>query len=135
MIRFDKNGSLDAEKTDKLLNKRLSKCENAVVPGFYGAKEDGSVTTFSRGGSDVTGSLVEMCIRDSHIFRTHPPAFYKMGKKPYSFLFSAILSWQYILRSCDIPHSLSAYTEYLHPVSYTHLSSVSPPMRNIARAF
>ena len=42
VIRFDKHGNLDSEKTDKLLNKRLSKCENAVVPGFYGAKDDGS---------------------------------------------------------------------------------------------
>ena len=63
VIRFDKNGNLDPEKTDKLLNKRLSKCENAVVPGFYGAKEDGTVTTFSRGGSDVTGSLVAKAIK------------------------------------------------------------------------
>ena len=62
VIRFDKNGNLDSEKTDKLLNKRLSKCENAVVPGFYGAKDDGTVTTFSRGGSDVTGSLVAKAI-------------------------------------------------------------------------
>ena len=63
VIRFDKNGNLDSEKTDKLLNKRLSKCENAVVPGFYGAKDDGTVTTFSRGGSDVTGSLVAKAIK------------------------------------------------------------------------
>ena len=63
VIRFDKNGNLDSEKTDRLLNKRLSKCENAVVPGFYGAKEDGTVTTFSRGGSDVTGSLVAKAIK------------------------------------------------------------------------
>ena len=63
VIRFDKNGNLDAEKTDKLLNKKLSKCENAVVPGFYGAKEDGTVATFSRGGSDVTGSLVAKAIK------------------------------------------------------------------------
>ena len=45
------------------MNKRLSKCENAVVPGFYGAKDDGTVTTFSRGGSDVTGSLVAKAIK------------------------------------------------------------------------
>ena len=63
VIRFDKNGNLDPEKTDKLLNKKLSKCENAVVPGFYGATEDGTVTTFSRGGSDVTGSLVAKAIK------------------------------------------------------------------------
>ncbi|HJB29023.1 MAG TPA: aspartate kinase [Candidatus Blautia faecavium] len=63
VIRFDKNGTLDTEKTDKLLGKRLSKCECAVVPGFYGAYEDGRVKTFSRGGSDVTGSLVAKAIR------------------------------------------------------------------------
>lgn len=63
VIRFEKNGSFDAEKTDKLLAKRLSKCENAVIPGFYGAYEDGKVKTFSRGGSDVTGSLVAKAIK------------------------------------------------------------------------
>lgn len=62
VIRFDKNGSFDAEKTDKLLSKKLSKCERAVIPGFYGAYEDGTVKTFSRGGSDVTGSLVAKAI-------------------------------------------------------------------------
>lgn len=63
VIRFDKEGNFDAEKTDKLLGKRLAKCERAVIPGFYGAMEDGTVKTFSRGGSDVTGSLVAKAIR------------------------------------------------------------------------
>lgn len=62
VIRFDKDGNFDAEKTNRLLSKRLSKCERAVVPGFYGAMEDGTVKTFSRGGSDVTGSLVAKAI-------------------------------------------------------------------------
>ena len=62
VIRFDKNGNFDADKTDKLLSKRLQKCERAVVPGFYGGMEDGTVKTFSRGGSDVTGSLVAKAI-------------------------------------------------------------------------
>ena len=62
VIRFDKNGNFDAEKTDKLLRKRLQKCERAVIPGFYGGMEDGTVKTFSRGGSDVTGSLVAKAI-------------------------------------------------------------------------
>ena len=62
VIRFDKNGNFDADKTDKLLSKRLQKCEKAVIPGFYGGKEDGTVKTFSRGGSDVTGSLVAKAI-------------------------------------------------------------------------
>lgn len=63
VIRFDKEGNFDGEKTDKLLGKRLAKCERAVIPGFYGAMEDGTVKTFSRGGSDVTGSLVAKAIR------------------------------------------------------------------------
>ena len=62
VIRFDKNGNFDADKTDKLLSKRLQKCERAVVPGFYGGMEDGTVKTFSRDGSDVTGSLVAKAI-------------------------------------------------------------------------
>ena len=63
VIRFDKNGNLDAEKTDRLLSKKLAKCERAVISGFYGAGEDGKVKTFSRGGSDVTGSLVAKAIK------------------------------------------------------------------------
>ena len=63
VIRFDKNGVFDPEKTDRLLGKALSKNEKAVVPGFYGAKEDGTICTFSRGGSDVTGSLVAKAIK------------------------------------------------------------------------
>ena len=62
VIRFDKNGNFDADKTDKLLSKRLQKYERAVIPGFYGGMEDGTVKTFSRGGSDVTGSLVAKAI-------------------------------------------------------------------------
>ena len=58
VICFEKNGLFDAEKTDKLLSKRLAKIERAVVPGFYGALPDGTIKTFSRGGSDITGSIV-----------------------------------------------------------------------------
>ena len=36
----------------------LSKHDRAVIPGFYGSMPDGSIKTFSRGGSDITGSLV-----------------------------------------------------------------------------
>ena len=61
-ICFDENGNFLAEKTQELMGKRLSVCENAVVPGFYGAKPDGTIKTFSRGGSDVTGSIVASAI-------------------------------------------------------------------------
>lgn len=58
VIFFDKDGAFDADKTNDVLSKKLAKCKNAVVPGFYGALPDGTVKTFSRGGSDVTGSIV-----------------------------------------------------------------------------
>lgn len=58
VIFFNEDGSLDEEKTDEVLSARLAECETAVVPGFYGVLPDGSVKTFSRGGSDITGSIV-----------------------------------------------------------------------------
>ena len=63
VIRFDKDGNLEAEETNKLLSKKLSKSQHAVIPGFYGACADGTVKTFSRGGSDVTGSIVARAIK------------------------------------------------------------------------
>lgn len=58
VIFFDENGDFDADKTNKILSERLEKVENAVIPGFYGAYANGTIKTFSRGGSDVTGSIV-----------------------------------------------------------------------------
>ncbi|MCM1044153.1 MAG: aspartate kinase [Candidatus Gastranaerophilales bacterium] len=63
VICFDENGNFDADKTDKILSDRLARCDKAVVPGFYGALPDGSVKTFSRGGSDVTGSIVAKAVK------------------------------------------------------------------------
>ena len=58
VIFFDENGDFDADKTNKILSAKLEKIEAAVIPGFYGALPDGTVHTFSRGGSDITGSIV-----------------------------------------------------------------------------
>ena len=58
IIRFDGEGQFDMEMTNRLTREYLKNKENAVVPGFYGAMEDGTVKTFSRGGSDITGSIV-----------------------------------------------------------------------------
>lgn len=62
VIFFDENGSLLADKTNTELSERLSHCERAVIPGFYGSSPDGSIKTFSRGGSDITGSIVAKAI-------------------------------------------------------------------------
>ena len=58
VIFFDEKGDFDANKTNEVLSAKLANIERAVVPGFYGALPDGTVKTFSRGGSDVTGSIV-----------------------------------------------------------------------------
>ncbi len=63
VIFFDENGELNAEKTNEVLSAKLAECERAVVPGFYGALPDGTVKTFSRGGSDITGSLVAKAVK------------------------------------------------------------------------
>ena len=58
MVKFTDKGKLDAYATDECIRNILSKHEKAVIPGFYGSKADGSIKTFSRGGSDVTGALI-----------------------------------------------------------------------------
>ena len=62
VIRFHEDGSFAAQETYDLVAKRLENCENAVIPGFYGAYADGQIKTFSRGGSDITGSIVARAI-------------------------------------------------------------------------
>lgn len=57
-VIFWEDGTLNVEKTNRSLKECLGKIEYAVIPGFYGAMEDGTIKTFSRGGSDVSGSLV-----------------------------------------------------------------------------
>ena len=58
VIFFDEEGNFDAKKTNDILSKRLENTERAVIPGFYGSMPDGTIKTFSRGGSDLTGSIV-----------------------------------------------------------------------------
>ncbi len=63
VITFDEDGNLEAEKTRKAVAKRLEKSPRAVIPGFYGRGHDGNVKTFSRGGSDITGSIVAGAVK------------------------------------------------------------------------
>ena len=62
VIFFDREGRLDMEMTNTMLYERLSVLPHAVVPGFYGSDPDGRIVTFSRGGSDITGSLVARAV-------------------------------------------------------------------------
>lgn len=63
VIFFQEDGSFDADKTQRVLSERLSAIECAVIPGFYGALPDGTIRTFSRGGSDITGSIVARAVQ------------------------------------------------------------------------
>ncbi len=57
-IKFDEQGAFDLDTTRALLGERLAASEHAVIPGFYGSMPNDTIKTFSRGGSDVTGSIV-----------------------------------------------------------------------------
>ena len=63
VIFFDENGEFDSEKTNNILSIRLEKTDCAVIPGFYGAMPNGTIKTFSRGGSDITGSIVARAVK------------------------------------------------------------------------
>lgn len=58
IIFFDDNGRLDADRTQEETSRRLGRQRHAVIPGFFGTMKDGSIKTFSRGGSDITGAIV-----------------------------------------------------------------------------
>lgn len=58
VIYFKENGTFDEEKTNDMLSLELKDHKYAVIPGFYGISPNGTVVTFSRGGSDITGSIV-----------------------------------------------------------------------------
>ncbi|MGN1423957.1 MAG: aspartate kinase [Oscillospiraceae bacterium] len=61
-IFFDNKGNFDGDITNACLGAILDRTPRAVIPGFYGAMPDGSVRTFSRGGSDFTGSVVAKAV-------------------------------------------------------------------------
>ena len=63
VIRFTDEGEFDSEYTNQILGQRLNGVERAVIPGFYGAYADGRIKTFSRGGSDITGSIVARAVK------------------------------------------------------------------------
>lgn len=63
VIFFKIDGTFDAERTDEYLHDLLKTLDNAVIPGFYGSMPNDTIKTFSRGGSDITGSIVARAAR------------------------------------------------------------------------
>lgn len=62
-IFFFEDGTFDAENTNRVLTSILEKHRYAVIPGFYGSMPNGTIKTFTRGGSDFTGSVVARAAR------------------------------------------------------------------------
>ena len=62
VIYFKDNGTLDEEKTNEAMREELMQHKYAVIPGFYGVMPNGTIKTFSRGGSDITGSIVARAV-------------------------------------------------------------------------
>lgn len=62
MVKFDEKGRFMEDLTNMEIKNKLAKHDRAVIPGFYGSKIDGTVRTFSRGGSDITGALVARAV-------------------------------------------------------------------------
>ena len=62
VIFFQENGAFDSERTNVTLSAILRNHKQAVIPGFYGSMPNGTIKTFSRGGSDVTGSIVSRAV-------------------------------------------------------------------------
>ena len=63
VIFFRENGTFDEEKTNAVLGDELRRHKNAVIPGFYGSMPNGTIKTFSRGGSDITGAIVARAVQ------------------------------------------------------------------------
>ena len=61
LIRFREDGELDMDAT-MLYCAPLKDLPTAVIPGFYGAMPGGTVRTFSRGGSDITGAIIARAV-------------------------------------------------------------------------
>lgn len=62
-VFFNEDGTFNSEKTNKAMRALLSGVEMAVVPGFYGSAPNGTIKTFSRGGSDITGAIVARAVK------------------------------------------------------------------------
>lgn len=80
-IRFDASGRFDMAATQACWAKLDLGESRYIIPGFYGAMPDGSIKTFSRGGSDITGAIVAVltdaaCYQNwtdvSGVYTAHP---------------------------------------------------------------
>ena len=66
-VKFNYDGTVDQDSTYESLQAKVVQGIGAVIPGFYGLMPDGHIRTFSRGGSDITGSLAAAAL-DAEVY-------------------------------------------------------------------
>ncbi len=143
VVRFDKNGLLMEDETLRLLSEELKNHTRAVIPGFYGAESDGTVRTFSRGGSDISGALVAssvnadvyenwtdvpgFCIADPRIV---PDAKYISSitykeLRELSYMGATVLHEDAVfpVRKCGIPTNIRSTNDPQHPGTMISVSA------------
>ena len=64
---FDYQGNVDLALSKEKLMARINEDRKAVIPGFYGVMSNGSIRVMSRGGSDISGSIIANII-DADIY-------------------------------------------------------------------
>ena len=143
VVRFDKNGLLMENETLSLLSNELKNHTRAVIPGFYGAEDDGTVRTFSRGGSDISGALVAssvnadiyenwtdvpgFCIADPRIVpdaKFIPSITYKELRE-LSYMGATVLHEDAVfpVRKCGIPTNIRSTNDPQHPGTMISVSA------------
>lgn len=146
VIRFFRDGRLNHPETNRLIQEIIAPLGSAVVPGFYGADEDGSIHVFSRGGSDVSGALLAHGVNadvyenwtDVSGFRTADPRIVPDAKyiqdmtyrelRELSYMGATVLHEDAVfpVRLAGIPTRLRNTNDPLHPGTMIHYS----PIRN-----
>ena len=66
-VKFNMDGTVDQESSYEALRNQVLTGYGAVIPGFYGSMPDGTIHTFSRGGSDITGALAAAAL-DAEVY-------------------------------------------------------------------
>ena len=66
VIKFNYDGVVNTDESYPLIEEAIKKYNKVVIPGFYGAYPNGVIKTFSRGGSDITGSLIAAAIKAAY---------------------------------------------------------------------
>lgn len=135
VILFDKRGKYDEKRTEKALSERLSTVERAVIPGFYGSMPNGTIKTFSRGGSDVTGAIVSAAVHadlyenwtDVSGFYMADPRIVKHAKRVESITYRELRELSYMGAAVLHEDSIFPVYKYAIPINVRNTNEPSAP--------